>query len=117
MMIYLMILALQVALLVLIAGGLHILYRHRPSVQHFVWLTTILAIGLAIPLQSQMPSLDMQIPVAASSTPTIESNRSLEGLDFPNVVETSEVLSNDVAMVSNTIPDSASEDVLSLIHI
>ena len=113
MMIYLMILALQVALLVLIAGGLHILYRHRPSVQHFVWLTTILAIGLAIPLQSQMPSLDMQIPVAASSTPTIESNRSLEGLDFPNVVETSEVLSNDVAMVSNTIPDSASEDVSS----
>ena len=113
MLFYLMILVLQVTVLVLIAGGLHFLFRRRPSVQHFVWLTTILSIGLAIPLQSQIPSLDMQIPVAASLAPPVESNSSFEGGDFPDIVDASEVPPHDVAMTPHTAPDSTSEDVSS----
>ena len=76
MLTYLLMLALQVAILVAIACSLHWLFRSRPSVQYFVWLATIVSVGLAIPLQSQIPSLEMEIPVTAREpvSPVIETH-------------------------------------------
>lgn len=68
MLTYLLMLAFQILILVLIAYGFHWLFRRRPAIQHFVWLTTIFSIGLAIPLQSQIPSLEWRVPVAMEAT-------------------------------------------------
>ena len=70
---YLLLLVLQIVILVVIACGFHWTFRRRPGVQYFVWLATIVSIGLAIPLQSQVPSLEMKIPVVAEQSPAVTS--------------------------------------------
>ncbi len=100
MSLYLMILALQVTVLVLIAGGLHFLFRRRPGLQHFVWLVAILSIGVAIPLQTHVPSLEMQIPVATevpAVATSIESSSDVNELPPLNVVRAAPVQPKDVA--------------------
>ena len=100
MLIYLLLLALQITMLVAIAGCLHRMFRRRPSVQYFVWLATIISIGIAIPLQSQVPSLEMEVPVAASEPPVAKSMAPLVesgGLEAPSVLVQSK------APVGNTV--------------
>ena len=89
MLIYLLLLALQITMLVAIACCLHRMFRRRPSVQYFVWLATIISVGIAIPLQSQVPSLEMEVPVAASEPPVAKSMAPLVesgGLEAPSVL-------------------------------
>ena len=89
MLIYLLLLALQITVLVAIAGCLHRMFRRRPSVQYFVWLATIISVGIPIPLQSQVPSLEMEVPVAASEPPVAKSMAPLVesgGLEAPSVL-------------------------------
>ncbi len=75
MLTYLLMLVVQIAVLVAIAYGFHRLFRRRPKVQYFVWLAAILSIGFAIPLQSQVPSVEVQVPVAAKEVSQTEPRR------------------------------------------
>ena len=75
MLTYLLMLVVQIAVLVAIAYGLHWHFRRRPKVQYFVWLAAILSIGLAIPLQSQVPSVEVQVPIAAKKVSQTEPPR------------------------------------------
>ena len=95
-----MMLVLQVAILVAIACCFHWLFRRRPSVQYFVWLATIVSVGLAIPLQSQVPSLKMEIPVVAqqdSASPSSNSFVAPEKLTQPETTQGIPVLPQNSA--------------------
>ena len=108
MLTYLLMLALQVAILVAIACSLHWLFRSRPGVQYFVWLATIVSVGLAIPLQSQIPSLEMEIPVTAREpvSPVIESHVEADSrVDSKQLAQTVAIEGTPVLLQETAAPD------------
>jgi beta-lactamase regulating signal transducer with metallopeptidase domain len=99
----------QIFLIVAIAYAIHRLLSRRPGSQYFVWLIAVLSIGIAVPLQFQIPPVDvkLQATVSVAKAGASSANDSASKLIEPKAIESSkqtEAIDSKLAAAASSQP-------------